>query len=160
MRTKTQAMADVFSGRAREAFTFVPDDGTAERHYDISALRDLISKSKVVVPLLTVYTWDVAPHLRETRAWDPERVRALTEEQCEEPGIALVEPDGKGGLTHIIADGTHRIIRREADGREFISLYEVAEKDAPRVGAGWGRLPGMEWGESLESVTERVKASK
>jgi hypothetical protein len=145
-------MGMVFEGVCNEAFTFVPDDGSPEREYDISTLRVRLRTHQVKFALLTVDLDCLVPFLSVNRVWEQARVDDLTPDSYDlDPPIALREPDG----SVIIADGVHRIMRRYQKGNTEVSIVLVDEKDAPRVQAGWGSLPGHDWGAPLDSLPKK-----
>lgn len=152
MKTKTELMAVVAAGGCREAFTFVPDDGTPERNYDITQLRHLIRSERVRAEVQLVALSAMVPYLSEHRVWEQARVDALTPDSYElDPPIALMEPDG----TVILADGVHRVMRAHQLGRTEIAVAFVQEAHAPRVAPNWGQLPEHDWGTPLAALRPR-----
>lgn len=153
MMTKTQLMALVATGAVKEAYTFVPSDGSPERNYDVSLLREGIRAERIAFTVATVPMSQLADPLSATRVWEQRRVDALTPESYElDPPIFLYDSTDD---THMLVDGIHRIMRLFQLGREEVHVVVVAEPDAPRVAAGWGQLSGMDWGAPLSSLRAR-----
>lgn len=150
--TKTQLMQKVAGGKALESFQYVPDDGGPERHYNITALRQLMefkhSKGEFALVAMDL----VLDFLTNHRVWEMERVMSLTEkEYMTDPAIALVA--GKGAAqTHCFVDGVHRIIRRSLEGVDTALIWTFPEAEAPRVPEGYGMLATHDWGAPLSSI--------
>lgn len=148
MMTKTELMRLVSQGACREAFTFVPDDGTAERHYDISLLRVQIRQKLVPWRTMLVSLDCLVPFLSVHRVWEQARVDALSPDSYQlDPPIALQDGDSV-----ILADGVHRIMRLHQTGHTEVTLVFVDEGLAPRVPPGWGQKAGHDWGAPLSSL--------
>ena len=150
--TKTELMQMVGAGQCKESFTFVPSDGSPEREYDITTLRKFIKERRVKWELVPIELSCLVPFLLTNRVWEQDRVNDLTPTSYElDPPIALREPDG----SVILADGVHRIMRLHQQNCREVRIVFVDEHDAPRVGAGWGKLPEHDWGVSLESLSKK-----
>lgn len=152
MRTKSEMMLLVGQGRCKESFTFVPSDGSPERQYDITTLRNLIRNRRIKYELSQVALSCLVPFLEVNRVWEQKRVDdLLPASYLFDPPIALQEKDG----TVIIADGVHRIMRLHQQRSTEVRITFVDECDAPRVAAGWVGLPEHDWGASLDSLRKR-----
>lgn len=149
---KGALMARVANGTARESFTFVPDDGGPERHYDITDLRDGILSGRIPSQKINVDTLFLWEFVKDNRVFEMRRAQELTEAQFRsDPAIGLQEPDGSITLV----DGTHRVIRRRIEGEPTTELFVVEESLAPRVKAGWGQTANTDWGAPLSSIMKR-----
>jgi hypothetical protein len=155
VQTKTEFMQAVFAGFAAETMTFVPDDGTPTRVYNVTELRKRLYTPfhipKIAGERIAVMTSDIAPYLRENRVWDEERVRNLKPTDLEDPPIALRQPDG----SMVFVDGTHRALRRERDGEETMEIMVVDDHLAPRIDPVFSSLLNEGWGEPLDSLRKR-----
>ena len=129
MGKKTEYMRLVAIGKMREAFLFTPDDGTPQRHYDISSLRIRIQTNRVEFTIGDIPMGDVYDFVLRNREADWERVDSLSLVELNDPVIFLQEPDG----SHILVDGTHRILRLAREGKRFVPAYMVPEHLARRV---------------------------
>lgn len=148
MMKKTELMRLVAQGQCREAFTFVPDDGTPERSYDVSLLRVQIRQRLIPWQTSLVMLDCLVPFLSVNRVWEQDRVDALAPDSYElDPPIALQDRD-----TVILVDGVHRIMRLHQNGHVTAKVVFVDEKLAPRVQPGWGQKPGHDWGVPLSSL--------
>lgn len=148
LMSKTQLMRLVADGKCREAFTFIPDDGTPERQYDVSLLRTQIRQQLIPWQTSLVMLDCLVPFLSTNRVWEQDRVDALGPDSYElDPPIALQD-----GPTVILADGVHRIMRLHQKGHVTVKIIFVDEPNAPRVSPGWGQNPGHDWGVPLSSL--------
>lgn len=148
LMSKTQLMQLVAEGKCRECFTFIPDDGTPERRYDVSLLRGQIRARLVPWRTTTLMLDCLVPFLSVNRVWEQSRVDALNPDSYElDPPIALQDGD-----TVILVDGVHRIMRLHQSGHTTVKIVFVDEAKAPRVSPGWGQNPGHDWGVPLSSL--------
>lgn len=147
--SKSNAARLIASGIGRESFQH-----DTLGHFDITALRAFIRAGRPQI-LNCKYSEisydgsevDALAHLVGNREVCPQRCKELTTEQLEEPLIFLLCPAGANGehATHLLVDGIHRFVERQARGKADFHFYLIPIELAPRVDeVNYREVP---WGE-------------
>lgn len=121
MMTKQQIMS---SGLLRrEIFNH-----TIHGNFDVTAMR-AAAKASGVKPNKVTIDAALIKHVTEERDVDPERVRALREEEWRyDPAMCVVMKEADGSESHLLIDGAHRIMRHVMEGStEFLMWFATPE---------------------------------
>lgn len=148
--TKAQLMAQVAADIAHESF-----DHTVQGTFDITLMR-----SKAIAeqrrPFHTDINQAVIDWLYTYRDVDEERVRTLTLEQQEEPGIIVRYNDGQD----LLIDGIHRMVARwRRDPALHFYFWEFAEAEIIRPSSSWVSAKDLNWGK-FDIINGQVVARK
>lgn len=120
--TKTELSARVKEMNAGEVFQH-----TLLGWFNISEMRDyLMFRPDLIRNVGIDQLW---PQVKHSNVYEMERVLSLTPEELEEPGIVICDNDG----THVLADGIHRLARRERDGEQIMRFYFCPVDEAIRL---------------------------
>ena len=139
LRTKSELMAIVASGRSREVF-----DHSTEGLFDVTAMRALAPE---VGELSNVPLHLIVDHLRTKHVWEQARVDELTPASyLHDPGIVVVYIEN-GEEVHLLIDGTHRALRRHHEGYVNMDFWFISSKHIIRPSSDWEQRKDMDWGD-------------
>ncbi len=127
-------MQAVRAGSMHEVF-----EHSVEGLFNITLMRKWAHKNRTPVRILTM---DVVPFIRQTRVTEEARLFSLTDEEKMEPVLVVLYDDGE----HLMIDGSHRALRAEYDGREFLRAYMIPEAFIFRPPAGYHKE--LNWGDA------------
>lgn len=155
--TKTELSARVKEANAGEVF-----EHSELGWFNISEMREMLRYFPEWICQVDIKA--LLPQVGGSNVWAEERVKSLTDEECEEPGIVIVDFDG----THVLADGIHRLIRRERNGEQIMRFYFCPVEHAIRLDpvivalhtALLGSSLAPDWGISMddsEGLAEQLK---
>lgn len=95
------------------------------------------------------------PFVKVSRVVEDQRVKDLTQEEIDTPGLIVCCPDG----THLMIDGAHRATRRFRDGEQIMRFYFIPFQEAIRIDKDlMDALSGLSetWGESIDEFNSRL----
>jgi hypothetical protein len=142
--SKTALMQGVIDGILHESFEHSdPEIGV----FDITQMRKLSAGacSFGVAERILVELEPIIPFLESSRDFDLARLADLTEDDLNDPGLCILLPSGES----ILVDGTHRALARFRRGDKVWRLIQWkwdAAHALCRPPAGFGRPPGIDWG--------------
>lgn len=143
LMTKTEVMNLVASGKVHETF----DHSTCGK-FDVTAMRAYAMSRHL--PTLRVRIADVYAELCRDRVIDQARVDELDEASWkDDPAMVIILEEG----SHLLIDGTHRILRRHKEGQFLFRAWFIEERFAIRVDpTEWieGVHRGIDWGDKIE----------
>lgn len=140
---KSQAHARILAG-AHETFEH-EEHGKFDITLTIRAIQhDTIPYDKVYIEI----TPEIAQLVWQTREVDLDRVCELTADEANVPILIFVHTSG-----HIIADGSHRVIRRYLDNQAKLYAYLVKVEDAIRPNLA--NCIELDWGQGDAIFSQR-----
>lgn len=144
--TKSQIMLMVLSGRTRESF-----EHSTEGMFDITQMRKEALESERAITAFPL-TPELETFIRANRVWEQERVDffAAQYERWEKPEPAMFyETTENGEPSHLLIDGTHRILAAYALKMPWFIAWFFEESDIRRPPPGWGLRADLDWGDQL-----------
>lgn len=127
--SKSQLASLVARGLCHEAFTH-----TVAGSFDITLMRQQARAGQYGPPRRADIDATLIEFVANWRDWEQARVNEiLVSGDLSDPGLMIQMPDG----THLLVDGTHRILARHTMGLRHFTFYMVPLKAAPRPDHFW-----------------------
>lgn len=144
--TKTELMALVAAGKIHESF-----EHSEEGHFDVTAMREWARAH--AAPIVSFSMEGIIEPLRAGRVVDEERVKTLHLNSVLNDPSMIVTYEKDGVTSHLVIDGTHRILRRHKLGMKNFPAYlihsdDIIRPDTTQFVRGVDR--GIDWGDGVE----------
>ena len=155
--TKSALMDAIAHGLARECF-----EHSIQGWFDVTTMRQT---ARTVCTLTLVDLGQIVPNVLSSRVVERARVEEMKQEIVttppseesryrDDPGM-LVEyaTPGKNpdGVEHTWIDGSHRALALHELGYTRMYCYIVPEAAILRPPEGFGKIPGLDWGDRFEN---------
>lgn len=146
LMTKTALMKLVAAGSVHEAF-----EHSIDGSFDITAMRAWAQTHRVAAVSFAI--GDAVDHLRTDRVVDEQRIAELDENSWRnDPAMVVLFDNEDGSVSHLLIDGTHRILRRHKEGLTDFLCYLIPSANVIRPdNKEWvrGVDRGIDWGDDV-----------
>jgi hypothetical protein len=150
--SKSELMLPVFRGEAHECF-----EHSELGIFDVTMTRAWAENNAEV---MVVDLSDIVPFILTNRVTEPSRVMQLSEASWRsDPGLILYTEEPNGSHEHVVIDGHHRALRRNAEGETTMGFYVLPLNRAVRPSYGWTKQSNVDWGDEIidGKIVKRVQ---